>query len=80
MAQAREELIESVCQKEVGVYQQIFSTTGLRPCHVTPNTDSCLSYKGTPPKASAPSEWYTRVKARCRHCTSLWVLHVSACP
>lgn len=27
--QAREELIESVCQKEVGVYQQIFSTTGL---------------------------------------------------
>ncbi|CAL5224462.1 g7153 [Coccomyxa viridis] len=25
---AREELIESVCQKEVGVYQQIFSTTG----------------------------------------------------
>lgn len=27
-AQAREELIESVCQKEVGVYQQIFSTTG----------------------------------------------------
>ena len=30
--QAREELIESVCQKEVGVYQQIFSTTGLYPC------------------------------------------------
>ena len=30
--QAREELIESVCQKEVGVYQQIFSTTGLLPC------------------------------------------------
>lgn len=28
MLQAREELIESVCQKEVGVYQQIFSTTG----------------------------------------------------
>ena len=27
--QAREELIESVCQKEVGVYQQIFSTTGM---------------------------------------------------
>ena len=27
-AQAREELIESVCHKEVGVYQQIFSTTG----------------------------------------------------
>ncbi|EIE27794.1 hypothetical protein COCSUDRAFT_26904 [Coccomyxa subellipsoidea C-169] len=25
---AREELIESVCHKEVGVYQQIFSTTG----------------------------------------------------
>lgn len=28
VAQAREELIESVCHKEVGVYQQIFSTTG----------------------------------------------------
>jgi hypothetical protein len=28
VAQAREELIESVCHKEVGVYQQIFSTSG----------------------------------------------------
>ena len=44
MMQAREELIESVCQKEVGVYQQIFSTTGPRPDHVTPHKDRRLPH------------------------------------
>ncbi len=74
--QAREELIESVCQKEVGVYQQIFSTTGLLPDHVMRHTDRQLPHLVAPPEESAPLECYTETA----HGGGIAHLPYCACP